>query len=102
MQTLVVFEFPSEGPFGKEAVEAYKELAEDIAQENGLIWKVWTEDPTNKLAGGVYLFADRDAADAYIEKHGARLAGFGISGIDVKIYAVNEGLSTIDHATLTR
>lgn len=95
MPTLLVFEFPSEGPFGAAAAEAYRGLAEDIAGEPGLVWKVWTEDPDRKVAGGAYLFETAEQARAYTEKHSARLAGFGISGIEVRSYEVNEALSAI-------
>lgn len=102
MTTLLVFEFPSTGPFGAEALEGYRELATNIAGEEGLVWKVWTEDPARQVAGGVYLFNSEERADAYTAKHTARLAGFGITGISAVKYEVNEGLSAIDHATLKR
>lgn len=102
MTTLLVFEFPSTGPFGAEAEAAYADLATDIAGQDGLIWKVWTEDPQRQVAGGVYLFADEASAQVYVEKHTARLAGFGITDITATSYEVNEGLSRIDHAVLER
>lgn len=102
MAQLLVFEFPSTGPFGTEAEAAYADLAADIAGQEGLIWKVWTEDPQRQVAGGVYLFTDAASAAAYVEKHTARLAGFGITDITATSYQVNEGLSRIDHAVLER
>lgn len=102
MATLLVFEFPSAGPFGAEAVEAYRDLATDIAGEGGLVWKVWTEDPARQVAGGVYLFTTEELADAYTAKHTTRLEGFGVTGITATKYQVNEGLSEIDHAVLRR
>ena len=102
MTQLLVFEFPSTGPFGAEAETAYAALADDIAGQEGLIWKVWTEDPQRGVAGGVYLFADEASAQAYVEKHTARLAGFGITDITATSYQVNEGLSRVDHALLER
>lgn len=102
MTKLLVFEFPSTGPLGADAEAAYAELAADIAGQDGLIWKVWTEDPQREVAGGVYLFADEASAQAYVEKHTARLAGFGITDITATSYEVNEGLSRIDHAVLER
>lgn len=95
MAMLLVFEFPMEGPWGDEMVAAFKGLAEDIAGETGLIWKVWTEAPERKVGGGVYLFEDEASARAYTAKHSERLQGFGISDIDVREYAVNEALSVI-------
>lgn len=100
MATLLVFEFPSIGPFGAEATQAYRELAEDIAKEEGLLWKVWTEDTSREVAGGVYLFINAEHADRYTEKHTERLAGFGITGITATQYDVNTELSAINHMSL--
>lgn len=102
MATLLVFEFPSAGPYGAEATAAYADLAADIATEENLVWKVWTEDAARGVAGGVYLFRDAEGAAAYVEKHTARLTGFGITDINATTYDVNEELSAIDHATLRR
>lgn len=102
MSTLLVVEFPSTGPYGAEAATAYADLAADIATESDLVWKVWTEDAERRVAGGVYLFRSAEGAAAYVEKHTARLGGFGITDITVTTYDVNEGLSAVDHATLAR
>lgn len=37
-------DFPSSGPFGSEMSEAMEGLAESIANEPGLVWKLWTEN----------------------------------------------------------
>ncbi len=95
MATLLVFEFPMDGPWGDEMAGAFKGLAEDIAGEPGLIWKVWTEAPERKVAGGVYLFEDEASARAYAAKHSERLKGFGITDIDLREYSTNEPLSVI-------
>lgn len=95
MTTLVVFEFPFAGPWGDEMAGALSGLAADIAREPGLIWKVWTEAPERGVAGGVYLFDSEQAAETYTAKHSARLGGFGIKGIDVRSFAVNERLSEL-------
>lgn len=102
MRHIVIFDFPSEGPFGAEAADAYRELAEDIATQRGLVWKVWTEDAAQGTAGGVYLFENRVLADAYIEFQTHRLASFGITDIVTARHDVNETLSALTHATLTR
>ncbi|STC69327.1 monooxygenase [Corynebacterium pilosum] len=102
MNTIVVFEFPSSGPYGAEAEAAYADLAQDIASEKDLVLKVWTEDPSRQVAGGVYLFTSEEAADTYIEKHSNRLGGFGITDIKAVKYQVNDGLSAVDHAVLSR
>ncbi|MFT3889630.1 MAG: monooxygenase [Arachnia sp.] len=95
MATILVFEFPSDGPFGTDAVAAYQGLAEHIAQEHGLVWKVWTEDAGRKVAGGVYLFDNAADAKRYTAFHTERLASFGITQIDARSFDVNDGLSAI-------
>lgn len=54
-----------EAPFGEEMSGAFKGLAEDIATEDGLLWKIWTENAETREAGGIYLFADE--ANAQID-----------------------------------
>lgn len=95
MATLLVFEFPSPGPYADEAAAAYKDLAENIADEPGLRWKVWTEEPSRSVAGGVYLFETKADAERYTAFHTQRLAGFGITGVDARSFDVNEALSLI-------
>lgn len=91
-------DFPYDGPWGAEMAQAFDGLARDIAAEDGLLWKIWTENPAEKRAGGVYLFRDTAAAERYRDKHVARLAGFGVTGIVVHIFAVNGPLSAITRA----
>jgi len=95
MTTLVIFEFPFSGPWGDEMAGAMQGLATEIADEPGLIWKVWTEAPERSVAGGAYLFDSEAAADAYTKKHSARLAALGITDIDVRSFGVNEPLSVV-------
>jgi hypothetical protein len=95
MATILVFEFPSAGPFGAEAAEAYRGLAEDIAGEPGLRWKVWTEHQERGVAGGVYLFDTAADAERYTAFHTERLRGFGITDIDARSFETNDALSEI-------
>ena len=97
---LLQVDFPINGPFGEEMSIAFKELAEDIANENGLIWKIWTENSHTSEAGGIYLFEDEVNAKRYLEKHTKRLQGFGVENIQAKIFNVNVPLSLIDKAPL--
>lgn len=97
---LLQIDFPTNGPFGDEMSTAFKELAEDIATETGLVWKIWTENETAKEAGGIYLFNDEANAQRYLQKHTGRLESFGIQNIKAKIFDVNLPLSTIDKAPL--
>ncbi|GCD18508.1 monooxygenase [Cellulomonas algicola] len=98
MAHLLFFDFPTDGPVGDEAVTTFGDLAADIAAEDGLLWKVWTEDAEAGTAGGAYLFTDRASAERYLAKHTARLAGFGITDVTTFSTPVNAGLSAITHA----
>lgn len=95
MTTLVQFDFPFQGPFGKDLVEAMTELAESIKEEPGLQWKIWTENAETGEAGGIYYFDDDQSAKNYIEMHRARLAEFGIKDINAKMFQVNQVLTKI-------
>ena len=90
-------DFPSSGPFGSEMTQAFTPLAQDIAQEPGLIWKIWTENAAEQTAGGIYLFTDEARALAYLHKHTARLASFGLTNIRSKVFTANLDLSAINH-----
>ena len=96
--TLVQFDFPFAGPWGDDMAGAMQGLAQDIATEPGLLWKIWTENPEEGRAGGIYLFSSPEAAAAYREKHSARLGDFGITGIVAHSFQVNGPLSAITRA----
>ncbi|MDK3017659.1 monooxygenase [Pseudodonghicola flavimaris] len=98
--TLVQFDFPYAGPWGADMATAMGDLAQDIAGETGLVWKIWTENEATGRAGGIYVFDNPAAAAAYTEKHSARLAAFGITGINAQSFDVNAPLSTITRAPL--
>jgi hypothetical protein len=95
MTTVLQVDFPFDGPWGTEMAEAMNGLAQDIASEPGLIWKIWTENAATGMSGGIYLFTTPEAAQAYAEKHLARLAAFGITGIVAHHFTVNAPLSEI-------
>lgn len=97
---ILQIDFPFEGPFGNDMSTAMQSLAEDIATEDGLLWKIWTEDADSKQAGGVYLFSERSAADAYLAKHSQRLTEAGVRNIRSRIFVVNQPLSLINRAPL--
>lgn len=100
MSTLLQIDFPYNGPFGEAMAEAFSPLAQSIAQEKGLIWKIWTENSQTNEAGGIYLFEDEDSAKAYLTMHTARLESFGVEGIRSKIFECNIPLSVITKAPL--
>ncbi|MFP5417334.1 MAG: monooxygenase [Actinomycetes bacterium] len=93
MATLFQIDFPTEGPFGDEMSQAYADLAASISVEPGLVWKIWTENATEKTAGGIYLFADEESARAYAAMHTQRLKSFGVTGARMLFFDVNEALT---------
>lgn len=68
----------------------------------GLLWKIWLDDSEGRRAGGIYLFADRAAAEAYVAGPiVARLRGNpDLSDVDVRIFDVRERMSAITNAPL--
>jgi hypothetical protein len=93
--TLVIFDFPARPPGGAAQAAAMRALAEDIAAEPDLLWKIWTGSAEESRAGGIYLFRSRDAAEAYHAKHAARLAKAGISGIEATYRTYDGPLTAI-------
>ena len=51
MTTLLQIDFPYPGPWGDEMTAAMRGLAQSIAQEPGLLWKIWTENAERQEAG---------------------------------------------------
>lgn len=96
--TLLQIDFPFAGPWGEDAAQAMRGLAGDIAAEPGLHWKVWTENPAEGRAGGIYAFEDAQSARRYLRKHATRLAGFGIRDLRCVEFGVNAALSSITRA----
>lgn len=92
---LMQIDFKMEGPWGEEMSKGFKELAEDIATEKDLIWKIWTENKANGEGGGIYLWENEEALDRYLIKHTARLTSFGITDIKSKKFDVNVPLTDI-------
>jgi hypothetical protein len=99
MNYLLQVDFPHDEIFGEEFSKAFVELANDIAAEDGLLWKIWTENKETKEAGGIYLFSNEFDAKRYLDKHTKRLESFGYKDIRAKIFNVNEALSKITKAS---
>ncbi len=67
------------------------ELARPFVEMKGLKWKVWLDDPDQQLSGGIYLFASRAEADAYLQgpivarmKSNPQLRDLSIRSFDVR------------------
>ncbi|BAE86574.1 monooxygenase [Desulfitobacterium hafniense] len=97
---LLQIDFKMKGPWGKEMSMAFEGLAKDIAAEEHLIWKIWTENEATEEAGGIYLWQNEEALDRYVIKHIARLNSFGITEINSKKFDVNIPLTEIDRGKL--
>lgn len=95
MAYVLQVDFKMDGPFGDEMAEAFSDLANSINEEDGFIWKIWTENSETKEAGGIYLFETKETAEKYIEMHSKRLASFGINNVNAKIFSINEKLTEI-------
>jgi Putative mono-oxygenase ydhR/Acyl-CoA dehydrogenase, C-terminal domain/Nitronate monooxygenase len=98
VSTALLFRFPFKGPWEKELTEASHELARDIANEDGLVWKIWLEGREMGQAGGIYLFEDAAAAGRYRDKHAHRLAAMGLTGVMTDAFSVNTELSVLTMA----
>jgi hypothetical protein len=92
---LVIMDFPARPPGGPDQSMALKALAESIAQEPGLIWKIWTEDRSGGRAGGIYLFSSRETAEAYHAMHAERLGRQGIGPIRAEYRSANMALTAL-------
>jgi Putative mono-oxygenase ydhR len=98
MLTALLFRFPFPGPWGEELTEASHELARDIADEHGLVWKIWLEGRETGHVGGIYLFEDAATAERYREKHERRLSAMGLTGVTANAFSVNTELSVLTMA----
>lgn len=102
MKYLLQLDFPFQGPFKDKMTEAMEDLAKDIATEQGLLFKLWTENEEQKEAGGIYVFDNIEDAKRYLEKHTKRLGSFGIENIKSKIFTINEELSILSKASFLK
>ncbi|MBK1657170.1 monooxygenase [Paracraurococcus ruber] len=98
--TLLILDFPARPPGGPEQAAALRALADSIAQEPGLLWKIWTGSTAEGRAGGAYLFESRAAAEAYHRMHADRLGRAGVTGIEATYREINEPLSRITRAPI--
>lgn len=98
MAYVLQVDFTMNGPFGDEMAVEFSGLAQSINEEEGFMWKIWTESPETNEAGGIYIFETKETAQKYLDMHTKRLAGFGITDVNAKILAINSKLSGITHA----
>lgn len=95
MAYILQVDFQFDGPFEPNVPEEMKDLAYSINEEPGFIWKIWTENPENKEAGGIYAFDSEAHAQQYLAMHSERLKQMGVSSINSKLFKVNDTLTHI-------
>src|SRR5699024_11325033 len=93
MTYILQVDFKMDGAFGDEMAKNFEDLAKSINEEDGFIWKIWTEDPEAKEAGGIYNFETKETAEKYLDMHSKRLTSAGATDIEAKIFAVNSKLT---------
>ena len=83
-------------------LEQSREAAEKIAQLEGLIWKIWAVEREQREMGGVYLFASREKAVAYLDHPivQALCSNPAVIATDSQIWNVESSLSEITRGPL--
>ena len=71
--------------------------AKQFLSVDGLQWKIWLDNSDERRAGGIYLFADRAAAEAYANGPiVARIkANPDVTELDIRIFDVRERMTEI-------
>jgi hypothetical protein len=78
---------------------AWLDHAPPIAEQPGLLWKIWLKNEKRNEAAGIYLFESEKAAQAYVD--GPLVAALKkspvVSNISLKLFDVSE-----KHSAITR
>lgn len=80
------------------------ETAAPFVNLPGLQWKIWLDDPSDaQMSGGIYLFADRKTAQAYVDGPiVARMrANTALSQLQIRMFDVRRNMSEITRAPLS-
>ena len=89
-----------DGPITDKFLAGTKQLAESIADEPGVIWKIWTVEEGTSHFGSTYLFRNRDYLETYKAMHVKRLAAIGVAVTSDHIFDIMEDVSAINNAPL--
>ena len=81
MTYILQVDFKMNGPFGDQMAKEFESLAYSINDEDGMVWKIWTENAKTKEADAFYLFHTKNNAEKYLKMHSKRLTNFGITQI---------------------
>lgn len=100
MAYVLQMDFKMDGPFGDEMAEEFSDLAKSINDEEGFMWKIWTEKPETNEAGGIYIFETEKDAKNYLDMHMDRLDDAGATEVNAKIFAINSKLTDITNGRI--
>lgn len=102
MSTLKIWDLhlTYDGPITEEFLAGTKQLAESIAEEPGVIWKIWTVEPGTNHYGSTYLFRSLEHLETYKAMHVKRLNALGIVITADHIFDIMEDVSAINNAPL--
>lgn len=79
-----------------------REAANKVASVDGLIWKIWLVEQDQREMGGMYLFASREAAMAYLNHPiiEALCSNPAVVSTDSQIWEVESSLSALTRGPL--
>src|SRR5262245_52334141 len=79
-------------------------VAQPIADSPGLLWKIWLMNEADSEAGGIYLFENEAAVNAFLDGPIVRAfkANAIVSDIRVKMFDVSEAHSLVTNAPIGR
>ena len=79
-----------------------RESASFIASVEGLIWKIWVSQEEEFEMGGIYLFASRETAEAYLNHPVIQAARSNTAVVSTKsqLWDVDSSLSALTRAPL--
>jgi hypothetical protein len=79
-----------------------REAASFIASVEGLIWKIWVSQEEEFEMGGIYLFASRETAEAYLNHPIVQAVGLNPSVVSTnsQLWDVESSLSALTRAPL--
>ncbi|MCA8884122.1 MAG: monooxygenase [Rhodobacteraceae bacterium] len=102
MSTLKIWDLHMtyDGPITEEFLAGTEQLAKSIAEEPGIIWKIWTVEDGTTHYGSTYLFRNREYLERYKQMHLKRLEAIGIKVTADHIFDIMEDVSRINNAPL--
>ncbi len=102
MSTLKVWDIhlKYDGPITDEFMEGDCKLAESIAEEPGVLWKIWTHETGTNYFGSNYLFKNIEYLEEYRKIHLERLNAMSITDIMEYVFDILEDPSRMNHTPL--